>query len=89
MYMYTKFNCWFSKFTKLMCLIILKLNIDYGHILIYIQCRTYAYMTYWQVKEVCEVGLGKEGRLFKLHKDEPLTIGGSNVCKLQLNVSLV
>ena len=42
-------------------------------------------MTYWQVREVCEVG--KEGRLFKLHKDEPLTVGRNNDRKLQLNVS--
>ena len=41
-------------------------------------------MNCWQIREVC--GPGKEGRLFTLNKDQPLTVGQSNECTIQLKV---
>ncbi len=43
-------------------------------------------MSCWQIREVRELGLGKDGRLFTLSKDRPLTIGQADDSVLQLKV---
>ncbi len=44
-------------------------------------------MSCWQIREVREVGTGKEGRLLTLSKERPLTVGQADDSGLQLKVT--